>query len=90
MIKAEIEVLGGQFGNALELFSDSMSFSQKQGHLCDQALACERAGLALRRAAKKEDVAMDYLEDAVNLYRGYQSLAKVNFIKGNIIPGWDD
>ena len=90
MIKAEIEVLGGQFGNALELFSDSMSFSQKHGLLCDQALACERAGLALRRAASKEEVAMDYLEDAVNLYRGYQSLAKVNHLKGNVIPGWDE
>mmetsp|Transcript_48528 Transcript_48528/g.117384 ORF Transcript_48528/g.117384 Transcript_48528/m.117384 type:complete len:1149 (+) Transcript_48528:4138-7584(+) len=90
MIKAEMEVLGGQFGNALELFSESMSFSQKQGHLCDQALACERAGLALRRAASKEELAMDYLEDAVNLYRGYQALAKVNHLKGNVIPGWDD
>ena len=90
MIKAEIEVLGGQFGNALELFGESMTWSQNEGHICDQSLACERAGLALRRAAHKDDIAMDYLEDAVNLYRGYQSLAKVNHLKGNVIPGWDE
>jgi hypothetical protein len=90
MIRAEIKVLCGQFGDALDLFQRSMACCQQSGHVGDQALACERAGLALRRAAHQDDTAMDYLEDAVNLYREYQSLAKVNHLKGNVIPGWDD
>lgn len=89
MLQAEVQVLFGEFDEAVGLFQKSMKHSTKFGVISDHALACERTGLALR-AAHKDDMANDYLEDSVQLYRDYQAAAKVNHVKGNVIPGWDD
>jgi tetratricopeptide (TPR) repeat protein len=89
MIKAELQVLSGQIEGALQLFSKAMDHSEGYDITSDRALACERAGLALR-ANHRDDEALDYLEDSLLYYRQYGSLAKVNHVKGNVIPGWDD
>jgi hypothetical protein len=33
---------------------------------------------------------LDYLEDSMGFYRDYGASVKVNHVKGNVIPGWDD
>jgi tetratricopeptide (TPR) repeat protein len=89
MIRGELMVLSGRIDDALELFQNAMDHSEGYDVTCDRALACERAGLALR-ASHREDDALDYLEDSMGFYRDYGALAKVNHVKGNVIPGWDD
>ncbi|KAL3907750.1 MAG: hypothetical protein SGILL_008748, partial [Bacillariaceae sp.] len=75
MIKAELQVLSGQVVNALQLFGRAMEHCEGYDITSDRALACERAGLALR-ANHREDEALDYLEDSMTFYRQYGALAK--------------
>ncbi|KAG7338824.1 AAA ATPase domain containing protein [Nitzschia inconspicua] len=89
MIQGELMVLSGQIDDALSAFQRAMEHSEGYDVLSDRALACERAGLALR-ATHREDEALDFLEDSMAFYREYGALAKVNHVKGNVIPGWDD
>lgn len=89
MIQGELMVLSGQIDDALSAFQKAMDHSEGYDVASDRALACERAGLALR-ASHREDDALDFLEDSMSLYREYGALAKVNHVKGNVIPGWDD
>jgi hypothetical protein len=89
MIQAELKVLDGSIDEALELYQKSMEHSEGYDVTSDRALAYEQAGLALRHC-QREDDALDYLEDCMVYYREYGALAKVNHVKGNVIPGWDD
>jgi tetratricopeptide (TPR) repeat protein len=89
MIQGELMVLSGRIDDALDFFQKAMEHSEGYDVTSDRALACERAGLALR-ACHREDDALDYLEDSMGFYREYGALAKVNHVKGNVIPGWDD
>jgi hypothetical protein len=89
MIQGELMVLSGQMDDAMSAFERAMEHSEGYDVTCDRALACERAGLALR-TMHREDEALDYLEDSMGFYREYGALAKVNHVKGNVIPGWDD
>ena len=69
-----------------------MEHAEQHGQYSERALACERAGLALR-ACGREDYALNYLEDCCAMYRQWGALIKVNHIKGNVIPeaifDWD-
>jgi tetratricopeptide (TPR) repeat protein len=89
MIQGELMVLSGRIDDALDAFQKAMEHSEGYDVTSDRALACERAGLALR-ASHREDDALDYLEDSMGFYRDYGALTKVNHVKGNVIPGWDD
>ena len=92
IIQAELHAINGNIDEAEGLFQKAMEHAEQHDQLSDRALACERAGLALR-ACGKEDHALDYLEDCCAMYRRWGSLIKVNHIKGNVIPGaiydWD-
>ena len=85
MVEAELKALEGDIDAAMVLYNKAMEHAEKQGAMNDQALACERAGLALRMCGKEDD-ALDYLEDCCALYRQWGALIKVNHVKGNVIP----
>lgn len=89
IIKAEMKVLGGQTNEALALYQTAMDYAVTNGNLYDRAVACERAGVALR-VARRNDQALDYLEDSCGLYRAYGAAMKVNQITRNIIPDLDE
>jgi hypothetical protein len=89
MVRAEMKVLCGQTGEALALYLAAADHAVAHGVISDRALACERAGLALR-VGREDDAALDYLEDSCAYYRQYGAAVKVNQIRGNVIPGWED
>lgn len=89
MIKAELQMLSGQTNEALLLYHQAIDHSIVNGIICDRALACERAGLALR-VTRNEDQALNFLEDSCAFYRQYGAAMKVNHIKGNVIPSCND
>jgi hypothetical protein len=89
MIEAELLVLSGQIDSALSIFQQAMDHCEGYDILGDKALACERCGDSLR-ASGHQDRALDYFEDCMSYYRDYGALMKVNHVKGNVIPGWDD
>jgi len=88
IIRAELQALSGNIDGAMDLFKNAMEHAEGYDVTSDRAFACERAGLALR-ACHREDEALDYLEDCMSFYREYGALVKVNHVKGNVIPGWD-
>jgi hypothetical protein len=89
IIRAELKVLGGQTNDALALYRTAMDHAVQYDNLYDRAVACERTGMALR-VAKREDQALDYLEDCCGMYRAYGAAMKVNQITTNVIPDWND
>jgi tetratricopeptide (TPR) repeat protein len=85
IIQAELNAINGNVEEADKLFQKAMSHAEENGQLSDRALACERAGLAMRSCGK-EDEALNYLEDCCAMYRHWGALIKVNHVKGNVIP----
>ena len=85
LVEAEVKALEGDIEAAVVLFKQSMEHAEKFGAISDNALACERTGLALRNLGQ-EDNALDFLEDCCGIYRQWGALVKVNHVKGNVIP----
>ena len=87
MLEAEFKVLKGDLGAALELFEKSASVAGDEGFLHEQAIAYERAGLAVLYAigssshadtASSSNAASEYFEKSFPLYEEWGAATKAD------------
>ena len=79
LLEAELAALSGKANKAMEKFLTSIALSARLSLINDQALACERTYLFLRREGKVTE-GMHYLNEARSLYQTWGCLAKVRHI----------
>jgi len=79
LLEAEFAVLKGKLDLAIPFYQRSIELSQTEGFLHEQALANERAGLALQRFGRGGDEAgsMRFLVEAHDLYKKWGSKPKM-------------
>jgi hypothetical protein len=83
MLKAELLVTKGDLSGGLELFEQSASYSQVEGFMHEQAIAYERAGLAVLHdkglaSDAPNDAASKYFSKSMSLYQLWGAMAKVD------------
>jgi hypothetical protein len=83
LLEAEIEVTNNNRGKALQKYEQSIETARREGFRHEEALACERAGLALLAWGERLN-AREYLNSAHSLYSEWGALAKVSQIDGYI------
>jgi hypothetical protein len=76
LLEAELAVAAGNAIRAMEKFHTSMARSQREMVFHEQALACERMSLFLRKEGKITE-AICYLNEAKSLYQTWGCVAKV-------------
>jgi tetratricopeptide (TPR) repeat protein len=76
LLEAELAAAAGNATKAMEKFHTSIALSQRQMVLHEQALACERMFLFLRKVGKVTE-AINYLNEAKSLYQTWGCVAKV-------------
>ena len=91
MLEAEFLVMKGDLIGGLELFEKSASVSQNEGFMHEQAIAYERAGLAvlhvIASASKNpndgasSEIASSYLSKAISSYQIWGAITKVDQMK---------
>jgi tetratricopeptide (TPR) repeat protein len=76
LLEAELAVAAGNATRAMEKFHTSIALSQREMVLHEQALACERMSLFLRKEGNIAE-AIYYLNEAKSLYQTWGGVAKV-------------
>ena len=79
LLEAELAALSGNATKAMEKFLTSIALSERQLLIQDQALACERTYLFLRKEGKVTE-GMRYLNEARALYQTWGCVAKVRHL----------
>lgn len=83
LLKAEQKTLSSLYRGAIALYDASIASAKKSGFIHEQGLACEKAGLYLKRNGSLRK-AMGYFEQARECYEQWGSSMKVNFIQGEL------
>lgn len=83
LLKAEQKTLSSFHRGAIALYDASIASAKKSGFIHEQGLACEKAGLYLKRNGSLRK-AMGYFEQARECYEQWGSSMKVNFIQGEL------
>ena len=83
MLKAELLVTKGDLSGGLKLFEQSASCSKEEGFMHEQAIAFERAGLAVLHGKGladhvPKDTASKYFTKAMSLYQLWGAISKVD------------
>ena len=83
MLKAEFKIMGGDLSGGLELFEKSASISQEEGFMHEQAIAYERAGLAVLHEKSTDgtlssEVATEYFTKSIYHYQLWGARTKVD------------
>ena len=79
LLEAEFAALRGNVTKAMEKFLTSIALSARQSLIHDQALACERTYLFLKKSGKETE-GMHYLIEARSLYQTWGCFAKVRHL----------
>ena len=74
--------MDNEVDTALSKYRQSIEAAKKEAFLHEQALACERAGLALRKIGR-ENEALKFLVDAQSLYKSWGAKIKVEQMQRN-------
>ena len=77
LLEAEMAFLKNDHDTALMKYKDSIDVASNQGFVPDHALACERAGVALRHFGHEAE-ALSYLTKALHLYGEWGAVVKVD------------
>jgi hypothetical protein len=86
LVEAELDALGGNRENAMSNYNLAIDSSKKVNFLHVQALACERAGVALQRLGEMS-LAREHLDQASKLYHEWGAMAKVEQMRTNNATG---
>jgi hypothetical protein len=78
LVEAEVAVTDGLFDEAMTKYNMSIAQAERQGFVHEQALACERAGYALRQNGNRQGEAKHFLTQASSLYGQWGAQVKVN------------
>ena len=76
LVEAEMAVIDKKLDDAVRKYCESIEAAKNESMLSEQALACERAGLALRDAGREHE-AQKFLTTALTLYESWGAKVKV-------------
>lgn len=79
LVKAELEFSCGRYTCALLNYSKAIDYAEREGFVCETALACEKAGLMLQKAGKSTE-AVEYFRKARSLYLSWGATVKADEI----------
>lgn len=85
LIEAEHARIIGANGRAIECFTDAIRLARENGYLQDEALICEREA-AFYNALGREDIAGLALRKAVEAFRSWGALRKVEALERQFKP----
>uniref|UniRef100_A0A7S0KXE6 Anaphase-promoting complex subunit 5 n=1 Tax=Asterionellopsis glacialis TaxID=33640 RepID=A0A7S0KXE6_9STRA len=77
LLKAEIALLKSGMDSALPLYELSIELAKSSGFVHEEALANERAGLALLHLNTEDSFGFSFLQNAIKLYEDWGAHAKV-------------